>query len=139
MPAEITSAPTTFPCTMEGLAAASDFLSEALAGVGCPPKVATKFMVAFDEMGSNVVRYSGAADFMVAASLAEGEVRVEISDSGVAYNPLEKDDPDVTLTADERAVGGLGIFMTKKLMDKLEYNRTSDGRNVVVLRRKTEG
>ena len=56
-------------------------------------------------------------------------------DSGVPYDPLAKADPDVTLSAEERQIGGLGIFMVKKSMDSMEY-KYQDGRNILVIRKK---
>ena len=72
-------------------------------------------------------------------------IRVEVSDEPVAvtmtfidngkpYDPLAKEDPDVTLSAEERAIGGLGIFMTKKAMDLITYEY-KDGRNILTLRK----
>ena len=56
-------------------------------------------------------------------------------DEGVYYNPLEKEDPDVSLSVEEREIGGLGIFMVKKSMDKMEYEYT-DGKNVLTITKK---
>jgi anti-sigma regulatory factor (Ser/Thr protein kinase) len=61
-------------------------------------------------------------------------VTVTMSDSGVPYDPLAKDDPDVTLSAEDRQIGGLGIFLTKKLMDDMSYEY-KDGKNILTLRK----
>ena len=55
-------------------------------------------------------------------------------DSGIPYNPLDKADPDVTLSAEEREIGGLGIFLVKKLMDEVNY-QYSEGQNILTLRK----
>ena len=57
---------------------------------------------------------------------------VEFIDSGIAFNPLERSEPDLTLSADEREIGGLGIFLTKKFMDSVEYNYTN-GQNHLIM------
>jgi anti-sigma regulatory factor (Ser/Thr protein kinase) len=59
-------------------------------------------------------------------------VKVVFKDSGVEFDPLAKSDPDVTLPAKKRAIGGLGIFMTKKLMDSVSYERVND-KNVLTI------
>ena len=56
-------------------------------------------------------------------------------DSGVPYNPLEKDDPDTTLSAEDRKIGGLGIFLVKKSMDDMRYE-CKDGKNILTLVKK---
>ena len=55
-------------------------------------------------------------------------------DHGIPYDPLKKDDPDVTLSAEERAIGGLGIFMVKKTMDEITYEY-KDGQNILSIRK----
>lgn len=114
-----------FPATTEGLAACSAYLEEALGQTDCPMPLVMKAMIAFDEIASNIVHYSGSPDFGVTLRKHDGPLSVEIifADGGSAYNPLQKEDPDVTLKAEDRTIGGLGIFMTKKLMDTMDYRR----------------
>lgn len=59
-------------------------------------------------------------------------ISITFSDSGKPYNPLEKPDPDVTLSAEERSIGGLGIFMVKKSMDDMRYEY-KDGQNILTI------
>jgi len=127
----------TFPATMEGLADASEFLMSIIGPSDCPPKVKSAVMVAMDEIASNIVHYSGAPDFTVAVGLPDAPpyVRLTFSDEGKPYNPLLKTDPDVTLPAEERAIGGLGIFMVKKMMDEIEYVY-ENGRNILTIGKK---
>jgi len=127
----------TFPATMEGLAEASAFLMSILGPSNCPPKVKSQVMVAMDEIASNIVHYSGAPDFTVSVGLPDAPpyVMLTFSDGGKPYNPLEKADPDVTLSAEERSIGGLGIFMVKKMMDEIEYVY-ENGRNVLTIGKK---
>lgn len=67
----------------------------------------------------------------------EDGVEIIFEDCGVPYNPLDKPDPDVTLSVDERGIGGLGIFMVKNSMDKVKYDYI-DGRNVFSIYKKKE-
>ena len=62
-------------------------------------------------------------------------VRITFLDHGTPYNPLEKEDPKTNLSAEEREVGGLGIFLVKKLMDEVEYNYLG-GKNILTIRKK---
>jgi anti-sigma regulatory factor (Ser/Thr protein kinase) len=69
------------------------------------------------------------------ADAGAGRLTVVFTDEGVPYDPLAKADPDVTLPLEERPIGGLGIFMTKRLMDAVDY-RFEDGRNVLTIMKK---
>ena len=65
----------------------------------------------------------------------KGSITVEFQDEGTPYNPLEKPDPDITLAAEEREIGGLGIYMVKKSMDDVTY-QYKDGKNILTLMKK---
>lgn len=90
-----------------------------------------KVLISAEEIFSNIARYAykepGNADITVYVS--GGMFNVLFEDTGIPYNPLEKDDPDITLSAEERQIGGLGIFIVKKSMDIAEYER-KDGKNI---------
>lgn len=74
-----------------------------------------------DEIFSNIVRYSRAAKAEIACSVCGGLFILQFKDNGIAYNPLEREAPDITLEAKEREIGGLGIFMVKKMVDGIDY------------------
>ena len=65
-------------------------------------------------------------------------VAITFEDTGMPFDPLAKEDPDVTLSAEERRIGGLGIFMVKKSMDDVQY-RHEDGKNILTIRKQIEG
>ena len=88
--------------------------------------------VAVDEIFSNIARYSGATAATLGCSLADGRMTLRFSDNGRPYDPTGKPDPDTTLSAEERDVGGLGIFMVKKIMDEVTYEYV-DGLNILTL------
>lgn len=77
--------------------------------------------VAADELFSNIARYSGASEASVSCVLGDRCASVTFCDNGIPYDPTQREDPDVHATAEERAIGGLGIFMVKKSMDALHY------------------
>ncbi|MDR2693976.1 MAG: ATP-binding protein [Chitinispirillales bacterium] len=113
------------------------FISERLEAAGCPMKQQAQMTIAAEEVFVNIARYaygqkSGGATVRVSVG---DDITVEFEDSGKPYNPIDKSDPDITADAEKREVGGLGIFMVKKLMDSVEYRR--DGvKNILTLRKK---
>ena len=125
----------TFDATIEGLAKAMSTLEETLVNAGCPIPAKTKLMVAMDEIASNIVHYSGAPDFDVEIDFPENPnaVRISFSDTGKAFNPLtEAQAADMTVPLAERQVGGLGMFMVKKMMDNVSYVH-ENGRNILTI------
>ena len=95
-----------------------------------PMKAATKIMVMVDEIYSNIVNYSGATVAVVTAEYDKGKVIMSFQDNGVAYDPLAKEDPDVTLSAEDRSIGGLGIYMVKQMAEDVKYTR-NQGKNIL--------
>ena len=91
-----------------------------------------KLMVAVDEIYSNIVRYSGASEAKIQLVKDGDSLRLVFCDNGKPYNPLDADEPDVTASAEDRAIGGLGIFMVRKMMDDVEYEYTG-GMNKLTL------
>ena len=115
-----------------------DFLNE----IGCSMRVITQINVAVDELFSNIANYAykpktGQATVSLAVSDDGKTVTVTFTDSGVPYNPLTKKDPDVTLSADERQIGGLGIYMVKRTMDDVTYE-FKDGKNILSIKKKVK-
>ena len=96
------------------------------------PKIANKINIVFDEIYANIVNYSKATLASVSYSIENGKLCLTFTDNGIPYNPLEAREPDVTLSAEEREIGGLGIFMVKKMTQSMEYEY-ADGKNVLTL------
>ena len=118
--------------TMEDLARATDDLAAALKSV--PDRAKTKLLIAADEIFANIVRYSGATRWSLSVVLThhpEG-VRLIMSDDGKPFDPLIHRDPDTTLSAAERDVGGLGILIVKKTMSPVTYRRRN-GKNILTM------
>ena len=123
----------TLDATPENIGVATDFVEEFLDEIGCPIKAKMKLNIAIDELFGNIANYAypdGAGQATVKVDMLENPRAVCITfiDSGVPYNPLSKADPDITLSAEDRQIGGLGIFMVKKNMDDMQYSYC-EGRN----------
>ena len=122
------------------LAAVLGFIEEQLEDAGCPTKAQLQTGVAAEEIFVNIASYAypdGGGSAAVRFEIT-GDPRTAVItfiDSGIPYDPLARPDPDVTLSAEERGIGGLGIFMTKKLMDEVLYERR-DGHNVLTLKKR---
>ena len=113
------------------------FVDELLEKFSCPAKAQMHIDVAMDEMFVNIARYaypSGGGMVRIRAEVCAEYAEITLIDSGIPYNPLEKPDPDVTLSAKERQVGGLGIFLTRKLMDDISYE-FRDGNNILKIKK----
>ena len=127
----------TLPAEIERLPEVLSFVEEQLEEVGCPMKAQMQIAVCAEEIFVNIASYAyapgtGRVTVRVETALEPRSASITFIDSGVAFNPLEKEDPDVSLPAEEREIGGLGIFMAKKTMDEVRYERAG-GYNVLTL------
>ncbi len=120
--------------TIEGVARASADLAAALGGV--PERTRNQIMVAADEIFANIMRHSGATGWSLDVEKAHypDSVRLVVSDDGVEFDPLSIPAPDTALGAEERKVGGLGIFVVRKTMSSVTYKRCN-GRNILSMRK----
>ena len=126
----------------EALAEVLAFVDEELEANDCSMKAQLQIDIAVEELFVNIAHYAyetevGEASFQEPEILHEDAKMIEITfiDSGVAYNPLEKKDHDITLSAEERQIGGLGIYMVKKSMDDVVYAH-KDGQNILTIRKR---
>ena len=116
----------TFPAKTESLNDVLGFVEETLETFECPMKIQTAICVAIEEVFVNVARYAypdteGDMTLHIGFDEHTREVICRMSDKGIPFDPLKKPDPDITLSAEEREIGGLGIFITKKTMDSVTY------------------
>ncbi len=93
-----------------------------------PRKVMFAADTALEELLQNVVDYSGAHEVRLLLSVECGELRLELADDGRPFNPLEVENPDLGLPFELRPEGGLGVFLARKMMDRVGYEHR-DGRN----------
>ncbi|MCR4788302.1 MAG: ATP-binding protein [Lachnospiraceae bacterium] len=116
-----------------------EFLDERLDGNGCNEKAKMQLDIAVEELFVNIAHYAypdeenGMAEIEI--SFSDDMVNITLYDSGTPYDPLAKPDPDITLSAEERPIGGLGIYMVKKSMDDVRY-RHEDGMNILTISKK---
>ncbi|MCQ2065184.1 MAG: ATP-binding protein [Bacteroidaceae bacterium] len=102
------------------------------------PALQFKLRLCIEEVVENIVNYAykeGDGYIEVGTELKGDSLYITFRDSGVPFNPLEKADPDITLSAEKREVGGLGIFLCKQLMDRMEYEYR-DGNNMLTMIKK---
>ena len=117
---------------LECIETVSEFFERELTARQAPPKVIAQVNVAIDEIFSNIARYSGATSATVGCEVETGRAILRFTDNGRPYDPTQQADPDTTLGAEEREIGGLGIFMVKRTMDRISYSYT-DGMNVLTI------
>ena len=127
----------TFPAKTEALSDVLGFVDQMLDRFGCPMKIQMAVCVAIEEVFVNVAHYAypeGQGDVTLSVSFDEGSstVTFRMIDQGVPFDPLKKPDPDITLSVEDREIGGLGIFITKKTMDSICYVH-ENGENVLTM------
>ena len=121
----------------ENLQELISFVDGNLEDMGVSMKAQMQIDIAVEELFVNIAHYAYAPDvgeavMSVAKDKEKNQISITFADSGKPYNPLEKLDPDVTLSAEERSIGGLGIFMVKKSMDDMRYEY-KDGQNILTI------
>lgn len=130
----------TVPASISNLPDVISSIEAFLEQIDCPIKAQTQIEVAVDEVFTNIASYAyDGSDGLVTidADMLEGEEGIKLTfiDQGKAYNPLEKEDPDITLSAEERPIGGLGIFIVKKTMDDVVYSYENDSNILSIIKR----
>lgn len=116
------------------------FINDVLSDYGCSVRDTMQINVAVEELFVNISLYaypSGSGSATISISVLDDPKTAEITliDSGVPFDPLEKEEPDISLNAKEREIGGLGIYMVRKTMDELTYENV-DGCNITTIRKK---
>lgn len=129
----------TLDATVENISTVTAFVDEELEKIDCPMKAQMQIDIAIDEVFSNIAHYAyhpsgGSATVKIEVIEEPMSVVITFIDGGTPYNPLEKEDPDITLSAEEREIGGLGIFMVKKSMDSIDYEY-KDGQNILRIKK----
>lgn len=117
---------------------ASAYIESELENAEFSPKTVMQMLIASEELFVNVAHYAypdKKGDILVGVYTDENEVKIRFTDSGLPFDPLAKEDPDVTLSAEERNIGGLGIYMVKKTMDDVSYEY-KDGKNILTIVKK---
>lgn len=130
----------TVAATVENIETVTDFVNGELEALDCPMKVQMQIDIAIDELFGNIAQYAyhpetGNATVRVEVTNDPLAAVITFIDNGIAYDPLAKDDPDITLCAEDRAVGGLGVYLAKKTMDEISYTY-QNGQNILTIKKR---
>lgn len=128
------------PASDDKLYEVQDFVNAELEENDCPMATQLLIEISLEELFVNISHYAypegnGWAEIHV--GVEDGVMELTLIDGGIPFDPLAKPDPDVTLLAEERQIGGLGIYMVKQKMDAMEYQRKDD-KNILTIRKKLE-
>ena len=129
----------TVKAVLENLESVQEFVRKELESLDCSPKVIMQIEIAVEEIYVNIAHYaynSEIGDAVVRCEI-EGEppqITIQFLDEGVPFDPLEKEDADITLSTEKREIGGLGILMVKKSMDEVEYFY-KDKKNILTIKK----
>lgn len=126
----------------EQLETVTAFLNEQLEAKSCTMKVQTQLELVVEEIFANIANYAypskkGQVTIRIIVEEETLSMVITFIDSGIPYDPLKKEDPDITLSAEEREIGGLGVFLCKKLVDDMHYEY-KDGKNILTIQKKLE-
>lgn len=130
----------TLEAKVEKLAEVTDIMNEMLEEADCDMKTQLTLDMALEEMFVNVAHYAYLESELpeeeqtmdVEFEVENGKITITITDGGKPFDPLKKPDPDITLSAEERQIGGLGIYMVKQSMDNVSYEY-KDGKNIFMM------
>ncbi len=129
----------TIAAAVENIEKVTAFVDSQLEELNCPMKARMQIDIAIDELFGNIAHYAyypkeGTATVRVEVLEEPLAVVITFIDNGVPYDPLKNADPDITLSAEEREIGGLGIYMVKKSMDDIFYEY-KEGQNILKIRK----
>ena len=130
----------TLAATVENIETVTEFVNEQLEALDCPMKAQMQIDIAIDELFSNIAHYAynpdvGSATVQVEVTEQPLAVVITFIDGGIPYDPLKAAAPDITLSAEDRQIGGLGIYIVKKSMDEISYEY-KDGKNILYIKKR---
>ncbi len=128
----------TFPASDTELTSAIAFVEQELEKTPCSPKDTMQISLAAEEVFVNIAHYAyigQSGNITLGTRYKDGIFSLQFTDSGIPFNPLDRDEPDISQTAEDRTVGGLGIFLVKKTMDDMSYQQ-KDGQNILTLQKR---
>ena len=129
----------TVEAIVEQIETVTEFVNAELEKLDCPMKARIQLDIAIDEIVSNIAYYAygektGSVTVRIEALQKENGVQLMFLDSGVPYDPLTRQDPDISAEIEERKEGGLGIFLVRKTMDDMKFEY-KDGQNCLTIRK----
>jgi anti-sigma regulatory factor (Ser/Thr protein kinase) len=125
------------PAVIDELDKLLDWISDNL-GEDCPGKISNQIAVVTEELFVNVASYAYGGekgDVIIRIGLNAGRLVMQFEDAGKAFNPLEHELPDVNAGIDDRKIGGLGIYLTRKWMDDVVYQRENEKNILTIIKR----
>ncbi len=130
------------PAKRDAFSVLKDWIVELATELALADKVRKQLLIVADEVFTNIALYGypktdGDAKVVVSLDGATHELTLTFMDTGVPFNPLETQEPDVTAPAAERQIGGLGMFMVKRLMDSVAYEHR-DNQNILTLKKRIQ-
>jgi anti-sigma regulatory factor (Ser/Thr protein kinase) len=114
---------------IENLQPVLGFLEEYLEDMDCPPALTMQLQVALEELFTNICFYAYApasGDVLIMLDKQDSILKIYLADKGIPFDPTAKEDPDISPDASQRPVGGLGIYMVKQIVDRMEYQRVGE-------------
>ena len=129
----------TIDAKIENLPSVTEFVTQALENKNCSMKIVMQMELVIEELFVNIANYAyspqvGLADVCMDFEENPQALKLIFIDSGKPYDPLEHEDPDITLKAEDRDIGGLGIFLVKKNVDEISY-KYEDGKNILAIKK----
>ena len=130
----------TVQATVENMDIVIGFVNQQLSALNCSPGIRHQIDAAVDEIFGNIARYAypseaGHCTVSVETGQAPPWVAIRFTDQGIPYDPLSTRAPDITLPPEKRPIGGLGVFMVRKIMDEVKYEFTG-GKNTLIIRKR---
>jgi anti-sigma regulatory factor (Ser/Thr protein kinase) len=125
------------PATIEALDSVMDWVAEKLDAKTCPNKIQNQIAVVTEELFVNICNYAYGnrkGEAIIRFAFHNRTIFMQFEDSGLAFDPLQHEGPDTEASIDDRPIGGLGIYITKKWMDWVGYERI-DEKNILTLTR----
>lgn len=118
------------------------FIDAVLEEQDCPPKAQMQIDLSVEELFVNIASYAypdseGQAEIRIRTFGEPKQAEIVLLDSGIPYDPTKNEDPDITMAAEDRDIGGLGVFMVKKYMDSIQY-AYENGQNVLTITKTIE-
>ena len=117
----------------ESISIAAEFIDSCVEEYAIPLRIGYSLKVVTDEIFSNIVYYSGAKKAEILFGNDAQEIVLVFCDDGIPYNPLEAKEPDITASVEERNIGGLGLFMVKKMAESVAYEYTARKNQLTVV------
>lgn len=123
-----------FPAEIDSIEKATDFVMQKLQEHDIPAQLCADFDLVIDEIAGNIIKYSESSVFHTGVSFNGGRISLRFRDDGIPYDPGDADIPDTKASAQERKIGGLGIFLVNNVMDSVEYV-FRNGQNMTTVRK----